>query len=36
VGVLNHGLYLLNVSSYFQLITKGAIIVLAFAMDRPE
>ncbi len=33
VGVLNNGLDLLNVSSYFQLITKGAIIVLAVAMD---
>ncbi len=33
VGVLNNGLDLLNVSSYYQLITKGAIIVLAVAMD---
>lgn len=33
VGVLNNGLDLLNVSSYYQLITKGAIIILAVALD---
>lgn len=33
VGILNNGLDLLNVSSYFQLITKGVIIILAVMLD---
>lgn len=33
VGMINNGLDLLNVSSYYQLIIKGAIIVLAVAID---
>lgn len=34
IGVVNNGLDLLNVSSYYQLIAKGVIIVLAVAMDK--
>jgi len=33
VGAINNGLDLLNVSSYYQQIAKGAIIVLAVAID---
>jgi len=34
IGTLNNGLDMLNVSSYFQQIIKGAIIVLAVLMDK--
>ncbi len=34
MGVINNGLDLLNVSSYYQQIVKGAIIVGAVCMDR--
>ena len=34
IGVMNNGLDLLNVSSYWQQIIKGAIIVLAVLLDR--
>lgn len=33
IGVLNNGLDLLNVSSYYQLIVKGLIIVIAVLID---
>jgi inositol transport system permease protein len=33
IGVLNNGLDLLNVSSYWQQILKGAIIVVAVLID---
>lgn len=33
VGILNNGMDLLNVSSYYQQITQGAIIILAVVMD---
>lgn len=36
MGVINNGLDLLNVSSYFQQIVKGAIIVGAVWMDQSE
>jgi inositol transport system permease protein len=36
MGVINNGLDLLNVSSYYQQIVKGAIIVGAVLMDRRE
>jgi len=36
MGVINNGLDLLNVSSYYQQIVKGAIIVGAVWMDRRE
>jgi ribose/xylose/arabinose/galactoside ABC-type transport system permease subunit len=34
IGVINNGLDLLNVSSYFQQIVKGAIVILAVLLDR--
>ncbi|MBD1555631.1 ABC transporter permease [Vibrio sp. S9_S30] len=34
IGVLNNGLDLLGVSSFYQQVVKGAIIVLAVMMDR--
>jgi ribose transport system permease protein len=34
IAVLNNGLTLLNVQSYYQLIIKGGIIVLALLLDR--
>ena len=36
IGVMNNGLDLLNVSSYWQLIVKGLIIVLAVLLDRSK
>jgi inositol transport system permease protein len=33
IGVLNNGLDLMNVSSYWQQILKGAIIVAAVLLD---
>ena len=34
IGVMNNGLDMLNVSSYWQQIVKGAIIVLAVLLDK--
>jgi ribose/xylose/arabinose/galactoside ABC-type transport system permease subunit len=34
IGVMNNGLDLLNVSSYWQQIVKGLIIVLAVLLDK--
>ena len=34
MGVINNGLDLLNVSSYYQAIVKGVIIVAAVWLDR--
>jgi ribose/xylose/arabinose/galactoside ABC-type transport system permease subunit len=34
IGVMNNGLDLLNVSSYYQQILKGAIIVIAVLLDK--
>lgn len=34
IGVMNNGLDLLNVSSYWQLVLKGLIIVLAVLLDK--
>ncbi len=34
IGVMNNGLDMLNVSSYWQLIVKGAIIVFAVFLDK--
>lgn len=34
IGVINNGLDLLNISSYYQQIIKGAIIVAAALIDR--
>lgn len=34
IGILNNGLSLLNVESYYQLVVKGAIIVAAVLLDR--
>lgn len=34
IGVMNNGLDMLNVSSYWQLIVKGLIIVLAVLLDK--
>jgi ribose transport system permease protein len=34
IGVLNNGLFLLNVSPFWQQVVKGAVILLAVALDR--
>jgi len=34
IGVLNNGLFLLNVSPFWQQVVKGAVILLAVAIDR--
>ena len=34
IGVLNNGFNLLNVSPYYQLIAKGAIIIFAVLLDQ--
>lgn len=34
IGVMNNGLNILNVSSYYQLLIKGVIILLAIYMER--
>jgi ribose transport system permease protein len=34
IGVLNNGLFLLNVSPFWQQVVKGAVIMLAVALDR--
>jgi ribose transport system permease protein len=34
IGVLNNGLNLLNVSSFYQLVVKGVVILLAVLLDQ--
>jgi ribose transport system permease protein len=34
IGVLNNGFNLMNVSPFYQLIAKGAVIVVAVLMDQ--
>jgi predicted ABC-type sugar transport system permease subunit len=34
IGILNNGFNLLNVSPFYQLIAKGAVIVLAVLVDQ--
>jgi ribose transport system permease protein len=34
IGVLNNGLFLLNVSPFWQQVIKGAVIIVAVALDR--
>lgn len=34
IGVINNGLNLLNVSSFYQLVAKGVVILLAVLLDR--
>ena len=34
VAVLNNGLTLMNVSFYWQLVVKGAVIILAVLLDK--
>lgn len=34
IGVLNNGLFLLNVSPFWQQVIKGAVIIFAVALDR--
>jgi ribose transport system permease protein len=34
IGVLNNGLFLLNVSPFWQQVVKGAVIIVAVALDR--
>jgi len=36
IGILNNGLNLLNVSPFYQLIAKGAVILFAIALDKKE
>lgn len=36
IGVLNNGLNLLGVSSFYQLVVKGIVIVIAVLMDRKK
>ena len=34
IGVLNNALNLMDVSSYFQMLAKGSVILLAVLLDR--
>ena len=34
IGILNNALNLMNVSSYYQMIAKGAVILIAVLLDR--
>jgi len=34
IGILNNGLNLMNVSSYYQLLVKGVVILIAVLLDR--
>jgi ribose transport system permease protein len=34
IGVLNNGLFLLDVSSFWQQVVKGVVILAAVAIDR--
>ena len=34
IGVLNNGLFLLNVSPFWQQVIKGGVILLAVALDK--
>ncbi|OQX93173.1 MAG: hypothetical protein B6I17_03940 [Tenericutes bacterium 4572_104] len=34
IGILNNALNIMNVSSYFQMIAKGAVILIAVLLDR--
>jgi len=34
IGVLNYGLFLLNVSPFWQQVVKGFVILIAVAIDR--
>ncbi|MBB6215916.1 ribose transport system permease protein [Anaerosolibacter carboniphilus] len=36
IGILNNALNILNVSSYFQMIVKGAVILVAVLLDRKK
>ncbi|WP_205842226.1 ABC transporter permease [Natranaerobius trueperi] len=36
IGVLNNGLNLLNVSSYYQLVVRGSVILIAVLLDRKK
>ena len=36
IGVLDNGLNLLNVSSFYQQVAKGVVILLAVLMDRKQ
>ncbi|WP_163858879.1 ABC transporter permease [Paenibacillus elgii] len=36
IGVLDNGLNLLNVSSFYQLVVKGAVILIAVLLDRSK
>ena len=36
IGTLNHGLNILNVSSFYQQVVKGVVILLAVLMDRKK
>jgi ribose transport system permease protein len=34
IGILNNALNLMNVSSYYQMIAKGVVILIAVLLDR--
>jgi ribose transport system permease protein len=34
IGVLNNGMFLLNVSPFWQLVVKGLVIIAAAAVDK--
>lgn len=36
IGILNNALNLMNVSSYYQMIAKGAVILIAVLLDRKQ
>lgn len=36
IGTLNNGLNLLGVSSFFQMVVKGIVIIIAVLIDRKK
>jgi len=36
IGILNNALNLMNVSSYYQMIAKGSVILIAVLLDRKQ
>jgi len=36
IGILNNALNLMNVSSYYQLLAKGLVILIAVLLDRKQ
>ena len=34
IGVINNGMTLMNVSTFYQMVVSGVVLVLALALDR--